>query len=180
MQASARLYTVVVLILFTGIGLILYKHLVLGFPLMPDEKKFVWTIEAKIDFQAYGEPVIVSLALPPKEPRLTFMEEDFASSDYGFSELSTDEGRRGQWSKRSAQGNQTAYYRLSVYENDKIAALQPSDAPKRPKKPELDEVFLTASMTLLDQVRARSANPEIFTRELIQTLNGSGRVIKYP
>lgn len=172
MQASARLYTVVILILFTGIGLILYKHLILGFPLMPDEKKFVWTIEAKIDFQATGEPVIVSFALPPKEPRLTFMEEDFASSDYGFSELSSDEEqRRVQWSKRSAKGAQTAYYRLSVYENDKLIESQPFDDPLPPQKPELDEVFLTASLTLLETVRAKSANPEIFTRELIQTLN---------
>lgn len=173
MQAKSRLYTVVLLILFTGIGLILYKHLMLGFPLMPDDKKFVWTIEAKIDFQAHGDPVIVSLALPPKEPHLTFMEEDFASSDYGFSELVSNSERRGQWSKRTAEGTQTAYYRLSVYENDKIIETPPSDAPEQPKKPELDEVFLTASLTLLKKVRARSANPEIFTRELVQTLNST-------
>ncbi|SET61252.1 Inactive transglutaminase fused to 7 transmembrane helices [Nitrosomonas marina] len=171
MQAQARLYSAVLLIFFIGIGLILYKHLALGFPLMPDDKKFVWTIEAKIDFQAQGDPVIISLALPPKEPNLTFMEEDFASSDYGFSELTSNNERRGQWSKRTAKGAQTAYYRLSVYENDKLVEDQPIDEPEPPKKPELDEVFLTASMTLLEQVRARSANAEIFTRELIQTLN---------
>ncbi|SEN62666.1 inactive transglutaminase family protein [Nitrosomonas marina] len=171
MQAQARLYSAVLLIFFIGIGLILYKHLALGFPLMPDDKKFVWTIEAKIDFQAQGDPVIISLALPPKEPNLTFMEEDFASSDYGFSELTSNNERRGQWSKRTAKGAQTAYYRLSVYENDKLVEDQPIDEPEPPKEPELDEVFMTASMTLLEQVRARSANAEIFTRELIQTLN---------
>ncbi len=173
MQSSNRLYTVVILILLTGIGLILYKHLVLGFPLMPDDKKFVWTIEAKIDFQAHGDPVIVSLTLPPKEPRLTFLEEEFASPDYGFSELVSENERRGQWSKRAAEGAQTAYYRLSVYENDKIVEIQPSDAPEDLLKPELDEVFLTASLTLLDKIRVKSANSEIFTRELIQTLNST-------
>jgi len=171
MQNSTRLYSAVILILFFGIGLILYKHLVLGFPLMPDDKKFVWTIEAKIDFQAQGDPVIISFALPPDEPHLTFMEEDFASSDYGFSELSSANERRGQWSKRTAQGAQTAYYRLSVYEHGNIVQKPPSDKPTPPKKPELDELFMTASLTLLEKVRARSANPEIFTRELIQTLN---------
>lgn len=174
MQAQARLYTVAILILLTGIGLILYKHLVLGFPLMPDDKKIVWTIEAKIDFQAQGEPVTVSFVLPPKEPHLAFMEEDFASQDnYGFSELTTEHERRAQWSKRIAQGPQTNFYRLSFYENDKIVEIPPTDRPQEPKKPELDEVFMTASKTLLEQVRARSANPEIFTRELIQTLNSA-------
>lgn len=176
MQAQTRLYSVVILILLTGIGLILYKHLVLGFPLMPGDKKFVWTIEAKIDFQAQGEPVIVSFALPPKEPHLTFMDEDFASQDYGFSVLTSDHERRAQWSKRIAKGAQTAFYRLSVYENDRIVEKNPpSDIPIEPAQPELDEVFLTAANTLLEQVRARSANSEIFTRELIQTLNSASR-----
>src|SRR5690606_21891420 len=60
---------------------------------------------------------------------------------------------------------------LSLYENDKMIESSPSDEPQPPKKPELDEVFLTASLTLLETVRAKSANSEIFTRELIQTLN---------
>ncbi len=173
MQEKSRLYIVVILILFTGIGLILYKHFALGFPLIPDDKKFVWTIEAKIDFEAQGDPVILSFALPPKEPNLTFMEEDFASPDYGFSEQTIPNGRRAQWSKRVATGPQTTYYRLSLYENDWIGNTPPSDQPETPKKPEFDKVFKTAAITLLDQVRAKSANSEIFARELIQTLNST-------
>ncbi|SFP73353.1 Inactive transglutaminase fused to 7 transmembrane helices [Nitrosomonas cryotolerans] len=172
MHAKLRLYILVILIMTAGIGLILYKHLILGFPLLPDDKKLVWTIEAKIDFIAHGDPIIVSFALPPKNPNIIFMEEDFASPDYGFSELMSQAGRRAQWSKRNAIGTQTAYYRLSVYENDRvIAKTAPSDLPAAPEQPEFDEVFKTAAMTLLDQVRAKSANITIFTRELIQTLN---------
>lgn len=173
MQEKSRLYIVVILILLTGIGLILYKHFVLGFPLIPDDKKFVWTIEAKIDFEAQGDPVILSFALPPKEPNLTFMEEDFASPDYGFSEQTIPNGRRAQWSKRVATGPQTTYYRLSLYENDWIGNTPPSDQPETPNKPEFDKVFETAAITLLDQVRAKSANSGIFARELIQTLNST-------
>jgi len=66
MHAKLRLYFLVVLIMGLGIGLILYKHFALGFPLLPDDKKPVWTIEAKIDFVARGDPVIVSFALPPQ------------------------------------------------------------------------------------------------------------------
>jgi uncharacterized protein with transglutaminase domain len=173
MQTKVRLYFVVILILCTGIGLILYKHLALGFPLLPDDKTFVWTIEAKIDFLAQGDPAIVTFTLPPKAPYLTFMEEDFASPDYGFSELASPTGRRAQWSKRIATGTQTTYYRLTLYENDWVADTPPSDSPLAPKQPEFDEVFRTAAMTLLDQVRAKSANSEIFARELIKTLNSA-------
>ncbi len=172
MHSKLRLYVLVVLIMGLGIGLILYKHFALGFPLLPDDKKSVWTIEAKIDFVARGDPVIVSFALPAQTANTVIMEEDFASSDYGFSELSFPAGRRAQWSKRAASGPQTAYYRVSVYETDPITALPPAvDLPTEPGKPEFDEVMKTAATTLLDQVRSKSANTEIFTRELITALN---------
>ena len=173
MHAKRRLYIIVILMMGLGIGLILYKHFALGFPLSPDDKKAVWTIEAKIDFIARGDPVIVSFALPPQTPNAVFMEEDFASPDYGFSELSSPAGRRAQWSKRTASGPQTAYYRLSVYEMDPITGTVTSDLPSEPEKPEFDEVLKTAATTLLDQVRSKSANTEIFTRELISTLNSN-------
>jgi len=140
---------------------------------LPDDKKSVWTIEAKIDFIARGDPVIISFALPPQTPNIVFLEEDFASPDYGFSELTSPTGRRAQWSKRAASGSQTAYYRLSVYETDQINETITSDLPFEPEKPEFDEVLKTAAITLLDQVRSKSANTEIFTHELIKTLNSS-------
>ena len=171
MQAKTRLYILVFLIMCTGVGLILYKHLVLGFPLLPDDRKLVWTVEAKIDFAAQGDPVIVSFALPPKNPSTTFMEEDFASPDYGFSEISTQNERRAQWSKREADGLQTSYYRLSVYKNDRVAAPPATDIPSNPIKPEFDPVFNTAAMALLDQARSKSANIKTFTQELIKSLN---------
>jgi hypothetical protein len=164
----------VILIMGLGIGLILYKHFALGFPLSPDDKTPVWTIEAKIDFIARGDPVIVSFALPPETQDIVFIEEDFASPDYGFSELTSPTGRRAQWSKRTASGPQTAYYRLRIYETDSITTEIPAaDLPSEPEKPEFDEVLKTAATTLLDQVRSRSANTETFTRELITTLNSN-------
>lgn len=169
-----RLYILVVLLMGLGIGLILYKHFALGFPLSPDDKKSVWTIEARIDFVARGDPIIVSFALPSETSNIVFIEEDFASPDYGFSELASPTGRRAQWSKRIASGPQTAYYRLSLYETDQINSPPTAvDLPSEPEKPEFDEVHKTAAITILDQARSKSANTEIFTRELISLLNSN-------
>ncbi len=174
MHAKLRLYFLVILIMGLGIGLILYKHFALGFPLLPDDKKPVWTIEAKIDFVARGEPVTVSFALPPQTLDIVFIEEDFASPDYGFSQLPSPTGRRAQWSKRSATGPQTAYYRARIYEVDPVTLpTVAADLPAEPEKPEFDEVLKTAATALLDQVRSKSSNTEIFTRELIATLNSN-------
>jgi 7 transmembrane helices usually fused to an inactive transglutaminase/Inactive transglutaminase fused to 7 transmembrane helices len=171
MQATFRLYTLVLLIMSAGIGLTLYKHLALGFPLLPDEKKLVWIVEAKIDFIAHGDPVNVSFALPPKNQEMVFLNEDFASPDYGFSKLNLKEGRRAQWSKRVADGPQTSFYRLSIYQTDRIAATHTTDIPHEPEKPEFDEVLITAATALLNQARDKSAETETFTRELIKSLN---------
>lgn len=171
MHANLRFYLLVILVMGLGVGLILYKHFILGFPLLPDDKTPVWTIEAKIDFSARGGPVVVSFALPPETPDIVIIKEDFASPDYGFSELTSPSGRRAQWSKRAVKGAQTTYYRLSLYETDQITSSIAADLPSEPEKPEFDEVLNTAAITLLDQVRNRSANTEIFTRELITALN---------
>lgn len=171
MNVKLRLYVIVILLMSLGIGVIVYKHYILGFPLLPDQKKAVWSVEARIDFTARGDPVIVSFALPPQTPDIIFTQEEFASPDYGFSELPSTSGRRAQWSKRSANGHQTAYYRLSMHEVDHIVSSITNDLPTEPKKPEFNELHKTAATTLLDQVRNKSANTETFTRELIATLN---------
>nr|MBA2483780.1 UUP1 family membrane protein [Nitrosomonas sp.] len=174
MQDKSRLYFLVILLIIAGTGLILYKHLVLGFPLLPDDKKLTWIIEAKIDFIAQDKPVIVSFALPSrKTPDSIFLAEDFASPDYGYSELNTETGRRAQWSKRKANGPQTVYYRLSVTKDNRIATttIPSTEVPPEPDKPEFDEVLQTAAIALLKQARNRSANIETFTRELIKSLN---------
>lgn len=174
MQDKSRLYFLVILLIIAGTGLILYKHLVLGFPLLPDDKKLTWIIEAKIDFIAQDKPVIVSFALPSrKTPDSIFLAEDFASPDYGYSELNTETGRRAQWSKRKANGPQTVYYRLSVTKDNRIVTttIPSTEVPPEPVKPEFDEVLQTAAIALLKQARNRSANIETFTRELIKSLN---------
>ena len=68
MNVKLRLYVIVILLMSLGIGVIVYKHYILGFPLLPDQKKAVWSVEARIDFTARGDPVIVSFALPPQTP----------------------------------------------------------------------------------------------------------------
>ena len=173
MYAKINLYLLSAVLLIVGIGLTLYKHLELGFPLLPDEEQSVWTIEAQIDFRARGEPVIVSFTLPNAPPNMVILDEDFASSNYGFSEQATPLERRVQWSKRDPDGVQRVYYRMQVYEKSGANMDLRSDIPVPPISPEFDEPFRTASLTLNEDVRARSANAETFTAELLKELNAA-------
>ena len=51
-------------LILAGLGLMLYKVYVLGFPLVPGAYREVWTIEGKISFRPGEGPVEVELKLP--------------------------------------------------------------------------------------------------------------------
>lgn len=174
MHSRAKFMLFVLLLLATGFGLTLYKHLALGFPLWPGDRTQVWTIEAKIEFQARGEAAVASLALPEAPPGLVILDEDFASPNYGFTELrqNVPNGtRRALWSTHQAEGPQTLYYRLDVYEkpgeNTGIASKPPQLAPPV----EFEEPFHTAASTLISDVQQHSGSAKTFTLELLNALN---------
>lgn len=171
MRSKANLYFLVLLLIGSGIGLTLYKHFSLGFPLWPADKTQVWTIEAKIEFEANGDPVIISFALPNEPPNLVNIQEDFASSGYGFSQSEKNGERRAQWTARTASGRQTLYYRLDVYEKPGAHIHTAPELPSAITAPELDEPFKTAAQTLVNEIHQRSANAETFTSELLKALN---------
>lgn len=170
-MSRIKLYAFALALIVCGIGLMLYKHFAVGFPLLPGDKTPVWTIEAKIDFVARGDPVIVNFTIPNNPPDFITLDEGFASSGYGFSQIKGFPGRKAQWTARSAEGDQTLYYRLDIYEKPGANRVTESLPPNPPEPPELDEPFKTAATTLINEVHQLSANAESFTSVLIQALN---------
>lgn len=107
---------VLFLILVSGTG-IYYKHKVLGVPLLPDEERGRWLLEARVAYEAEGKPVKVVLALPGEgwESR---DEGQPVSLDYGFSR-DLENGREvGIWSAREPKNRQVLYYRVTVGQNE--------------------------------------------------------------
>ena len=84
MHARIQLYIWMAVLVAAGLGTAAYKHRVLGFPLIPGEQTTVWTVEAKIQFKAVGEPVKVSLNLPDDTEDLIVIESGAVSPGYGF------------------------------------------------------------------------------------------------
>jgi len=171
MYSRPKFLLFVLLLLVAGFGLTLYKHFALGFPLWPGERTQVWTIEAKIEFEAQGEPALVSFTLPNNPPGLVILGEDFASPNYGFAELNQSDQRRAQWSTRQATEKQTVYYRLDVYEKPGENANINNEAPEQIIAAEFEEPFRTAATTLVNELQQRSSDVRTLTLELLKTLN---------
>ena len=152
-----------------GLSLFSYKVVVLGFPLVPNETTDVWTVEARIAFEALPGSVKVSLQIPTLTPGYTVFKENFVSPSFGFTTLYTASGRTAQWAVRQAEGPQTLYYRAVVYRDR--ANLREDTTPTLPPVPVLDEPYNTAMQVLVDEVRAASADAATFTSELLRRLN---------
>lgn len=161
-------YILIVLLICTGLGLSVHRHLTSDVPWLPGEKRRVWSIEAKIDFLAQNQPVKVSLAIPDTQPGFERLAEHTASPGYGLDFVETDTGRRAEWSIRRADGQQTLYYRVDMLvredSRNKLAATPP------PTRATLsgNGPYVTAALDLLQNARARSADSYTLARELIR------------
>jgi hypothetical protein len=162
-------YLLAALLTVVGASIFLYKWQVLGFPLGEDQEKPVWTIEAAVRFDSGPGTIKATLHVPTLTPGFRTLNENSVSRGYGFSINYGSGGREAQWTIRRADGEQTIYYRISVYEDD---AVDESDTvPPFPPRPVIEEPLATAVDILVSDVRDRSADTASFTTELLHRLN---------
>ena len=173
MTSRIHLYFLIGLLLMLGIGGILYKKVVVGYPILPKQQVPVWTIEAHIKFKAKEGPVKVSFAVPGDQTSVGVLEEEGVSLGYGFIGPGDEEGnelhRRVIWSKASAEGLQHLYYRVVAYQKNNQHDLGSfeSTAPKVDSK-YLEEPLRTAVQGLIHEARQHSADASTCTGYLIQ------------
>lgn len=170
MKSKSGFYVIVLLLISTGLTLSWFRHKDFDVPFKPGQKKAVWLVEARIDFTAYGEPVKVSLNLPDNPPGYRQVSDQAASTGYGFAIVEGSEGRRGEWTRRTAQGPQTLYYKAQF-----IKESGGDRVPENREDPLPDEIFwnslqATAAQQLVDQAYKRSSTPVSYARELSRQL----------
>ena len=167
---SGRRVTLLAFILCCiGLSVCAYKWKVLGVPIAPDQTTAVWTIEARASFESDGK-IKARLEIPASTPGFEVLSEDFVSRDFGLVVEELNNQRHALWSIRRANGPQTLYYRLNL-NPARAAQSRPGKFPGFPTKPDYPELYRTAIETLLQNVRAQSADISSFTRQLVHKLN---------
>jgi hypothetical protein len=162
-------YVLAALLTVIGLSLFWYKWQVLGFPLGEDQEKPVWTIESAIHFDSGPGTIKVQLHVPTLTPGFRMLNENSVSRGYGFSLNYGSGGREAQWTIRRADGEQTIYYRISVFEDDTVD--ESDTVPPFPPRPVINEPLNTAVDVLVSDVRDRSADTASFTTELLRRMN---------
>lgn len=105
-----------------------YKIKYWGFSVSPREVTDVWTVEAKITFNASGEDTFVSLAVPQNNNGFKILSEETVAEGYTVTE---DKAKgRLSFSGKKKNGKQKLYYRLSIYDDTQNTTGKQAAAPK--------------------------------------------------
>ncbi|WP_101759824.1 inactive transglutaminase family protein [Oceanicoccus sp. KOV_DT_Chl] len=155
MSPRAQVYLLGLFLISLGLGLVAYKSQVLSLPIIPGAYKTIWTIEAKVEFDALGGEVKTSLALPKTQPNMEVLDEIFSSSGYGFNIEKNQGHERAVWSKRQVSGKQALYYKLDVHQQNDYM--------------DDGQVNLSTAITLPDWAGTRRASLRAATEALIET-----------
>lgn len=162
-------YVLAALLTVIGMSVFVYKWQVLGFPVTEDQETAVWTVESAVHFDSGPGSIKVQLHVPSLTPGFRMLNENSVSRGYGFSLNYGSGGREAQWAIRRADGEQTIYYRISVYEDGSVD--ESDTTPPFPPKPVINEPLNTAVDILVDDVREHSADTTSFTTELLRSMN---------
>lgn len=170
--SRAPFYTIIGILALFGLITAWMRHVQMEIPFTPGVQKPVWLIEARIDFDATGEPVTARLGLPDNPPGFRSFSEQAAAPGYGYSVVSENGVRRGEWSKRDAVGPQTIYYKTQFI--DVQGEADPAAPLEQPVAAHVDwdgSSQETAAQQVLDTAWAKSSSPQSLARELIKLLN---------
>jgi len=164
-------YLFVAALVIIGLALSLYRHSVYGVPWLPGESRAQWEVEARIAFDATGDPVKASMAAPNSQQGFILINESTSSQGYGVA-LQENEGKRSaQWAIRSAEGKQLIYYKARfLVDPDAEYTIYP---PRAPTPHVFEELRQTAAQALLSEAFKQSAGNLTLTREIIRQLNDS-------
>ena len=175
MSPRAQGYLLGVLLILAGIGLVTYKSQLLQLPVTPGAYQTIWTIEAKVEFIARGEPVKVSLALPKAQSNMQVLDEIFSSSGYGFTVEETDGHERAIWTTRRATGSQALYYKLDVYRQPGRAQITLPEMPPNITPPDWvgtrRAALRSAAAALIERSWENSADRNTFVTQIIRSFN---------
>ena len=152
------------LLISFGLGLTLFKSITLGLPLIPQQYRDVWTIEAKASFSPTEDPVEVTLTLPEDHNGWVTLNENYSSSGFGFTILEDELGSHARWTRAAVIEPTTVYYKTEVYEQSSDYVPLAFSTTLSKTTPQQQKTFTY----LVDSLREKSTDDEGFVTLLLQ------------
>ncbi len=161
-----------------------YKIKYWGFTLSPKEMTDIWTVEAKVSFEALGGDVKVMLGTPSNNNGFEILSEEIVAKNYKV--VQNKENNTIEFSAKNKQGKQKLYYRLNIYEDiekvsDEVMAPQKVERPilADDEKMQMSKIWELAELqegdkvqTIIKTVNQEMANPSM---SLVLPLNHTSK-----
>lgn len=176
LNSKAQIGLIAGVLFALGIGLTVYKAVVLDLPLLPDQYREVWTVESKTSFtptplhasDASKAGVNVGLKLPTAQAGWVILEEHFASSGFGFSIVEASDGSSvARWTRQDLDRATTLYYKMQIYRASENRTLPSLPLPEV-QKPLLEADQQAAMARLLERLQKQSSDSDSFVQLLLQ------------
>jgi len=106
-----------------------------GFSFSPKEVTDIWTVDAKISFDAVDDKTRVILSVPSQNSRFNILSEEVVANGYRITQ--DREKNRVVFDGKGKKGRQNMYYRLSLYKDAKPSVVR--DVPQKLERPILEE-----------------------------------------
>ncbi len=165
-RSKIPFYFLIAVLITIGLVLSIFRHIEYQVPWLPGEKSTIWSVEARVEFDALGDAVKVNLARPQNQAGFTLINESTASPGFGVAFIDTRPAT--EWAIRQAIGEQTLFYRADFLVDDsQVNTL--IETPKI-KMVNWEEPFKTAANQILSQVRLQSADELSFAQQLFKIL----------
>ena len=175
MRERGLFYALVAGLVLLGLATAAWRYVDTGVPLLPGAQKPVWLVEARIDFEALGEPVRVSFNIPDNPPGYEVSLEHTASPGYAYAAVEDGGVLRGEWTIGEAEGAQTLYYKIHATPDGTDHRDTPvADPPGEPSAPTWAGPEQAAAEQLLERAQQAAASPESLTRQLIRAFQVEG------
>ena len=144
---------------------IYYKVKYWGFTVSPKQLTDVWTVEAKVTFNAISDSTYVALAIPNNNDSFKILSEEIVAKGYKIEKNRAK--NRLYFKGKNKKGKQEIYYRLSIYDDTQNSALDTKE-PKKIKRPVLSDEKRTQMSKLWDLVKLQEGNR---VQKAIKTIN---------
>ena len=150
--------------------------MVLHVPLAPGETVKAWTVETHVTFNTpRRQAVKLTMALPNQPRGFSIIDETFVSNGYGVTTAIEDDNRQSTWAIRRASGDQSLYYQAQVITDPDAYNLSDDTPPVYPVPPKLGEFRDSIIQATLSEVRAKSADIQTFTSEVLKLVLAAER-----
>ncbi len=188
---STKVWFIAAVLAGLGLSILLYKHLVLEFPLSPNTTYNSWYVEARVDLSSTegwkkgDKPLQFALQLPHASDKFVLVDENIVARGFGHEvETGNGDNRVALFSKRRIDDQETIFYRAIVYELDspgtaKVGLPELPNSPysktNRPKVEEgkKEDPIYVAVDALIEEAREKSASPKTFVREVYKLARAS-------